>query len=309
MKVLLTGASGFLGKALYPKLIARGDTVYGLSRHPPPSSESFIPLQGDITRWNLGLEELPKGIHSVHHLAAIHRLGGDKDNSIWETNVLGTVNVIDFCLRNNIPRLYFCSTAYTVGEGRNIYEKSKILCEKMVNESGIPHVTIFKPSVVMGTKEYPYPGHFSQFVSIVIKVHQRAELIRRKIEGTLRLPIIEPVFRVRGDPVGKLNLVPVDKVIEGMVELKKEGTYWLTNPHPPSLETLVDWIGEFIMVRMKILPFFEPTPIELMFQRMAPAFEPYLHGDDFPSSLKDCPRTTREFIRQTVTDSLILDKR
>ena len=309
MKVLLTGASGFLGTALTPKLIARGDVVYGLSRHPPAPGKDLIPLQGDITQWNLGLEGIPKGIHSVYHLAAIHKLGEDKDGNIWQTNILGTVNVIDFCLRNKISRLYFCSTAYTVGEGRNIYEKSKILCERLVQASGIPHITIFKPSVVMGTKEYPYPGHFSQFVSAVIRVHKRAELIRGKIEGTLRLPVIEPVFRIEGDPEGKLNLVPVDKVIEAMVGTKNEGTYWLTNPYPPSLATLVDWVGEFIMIRMKILPFFRPTPIELMFQKLIPAFGPYLHGDDFPSDVKDCPRTTREFIHQTIRNSLSLDKR
>ena len=308
MKIVLTGASGFLGKALTSKLIAKGYTVYGLSRHPPASDRNLIPLVGDITKPNLGLNEVPSNLKAVYHLAAIHRLGGDKNGSIWETNVVGTENVIDFCLRNSIPRLYFCSTAYTVDEGRNVYEKSKILCEKMVKGAGIPHVTIFKPSVVMGTKEYPYPGHFSQFISIVIKIHQRAELIRRKIEGTLRLPVLEPVFRVQGNPEGSLNLVPVDEVIGAMAKIRKEGTYWLTNPYPPSLGTLVGWVGEFIMVRMKILPYFKPTPIELAFQKLVPAFEPYLYGDNFPSDLKDCPKITREFIHQTIINLLTIDK-
>ena len=308
MRVLVTGASGFLGKALYPKLIAKGDTVYGLSRHPPEATESLIPLVGDVTKPNLDLDKVPKGLDAVYHLAAIHRLGEDKDGSIWETNVTGTRNVIDFSLKYKIGKLFFCSTAYTVGEGRNIYEKSKILCEQMVKASGIPKVTIFKPSVVMGTKEYPYPGHFSQFISIVIKIHQRAELIRRKIEGTLRLPVIEPVFRMKGDPEGKLNLVPVDKVIEAMAKIRKEGIYWLTSPYPPSLGTLVDWVGEFILVRMKILPSFKPTPIELLFQNLASAFEPYLYGDNFPSDLKDCPKITREFIHQTIVNLLTIDK-
>lgn len=304
MRVLLTGASGFLGTALASKLASKGNTVFGLSRHPPAPGRNLIPLLGDITQPNLGLEEVPKGVHSVYHLAAIHKLGRDKDGDIWRTNVEGTENVIDFCLENKVRRLYFCSTAYTIGEGRNIYEKSKILCEKLVKASGIPHVTIFKPSVVMGTKDYPYPGHFSQFVSIVIKIHQRAELVRRKIEGTLRLPVLEPVFRVKGNPEGRLNLVPVDLVIEAMAGIKKEGTYWLTNPNPPTLGTLVNWVGEFIMVKMKLVPYLKPTPIELLFQRLGSAFEPYLHGDDFPSDLKECPRITREFIHEVVIQSL-----
>jgi len=308
LRILLTGASGFLGRFLTSKLIARGDIVFGLSRHPPKADKRLVPLVGDVVKPNLDLVEVPKGIKAVYHLAAKHRLGDDKDGSIWETNVKGTRNIIDFCVNYNIKRLYFCSTAYTMDDGRNTYEKSKILCEQMVKASGIPKVVVFKPSVVMGTKEYPYPGHFSQFVSLVIKVHQHAELVRRKIEGTLRLPVLEPVFRVKGDPKGKLNLVPVDKVIEAMAKIKKEGTYWLTNPHPPTLEDLVNWVGEFIMVRMKILPQFKPTPIELLFQNLTSAFEPYLYGDDFPSSLKKCPKVTREFIHQTIINFLTIDK-
>ncbi|GAH30494.1 unnamed protein product, partial [marine sediment metagenome] len=56
-----------------------------------------------------GLDEVPEDISAVHHLAAIHRLSEDKDGSIWQTNVEGTQNIIDFCLKHNIPHLYFTS--------------------------------------------------------------------------------------------------------------------------------------------------------------------------------------------------------
>ncbi|GAI57491.1 unnamed protein product, partial [marine sediment metagenome] len=185
----------------------KGHKVYSLSRHPPAPSKNLIPLVGDILKLNLGLDEVPEDISAVHHLAAIHRLSEDKDGSIWQTNVEGTQNIIDFCLKHNIPHLYFTSTAYT--QGRNVYERSKALCETMVRASEIPKVAIFKPPIIMATEEHFYPGHFSQFVALVIKIHQRAEIVRRKIEGTLRLPIIEPVFRLRANPEGKLNLVPI----------------------------------------------------------------------------------------------------
>jgi len=307
MKVLVTGASGFLGSALVSKLVQEGTVVYGLSRHPPAPGKNLIPLEGDIIQPNLELKKVPRDIQALYHLAAIHRLGDDKDGSIWQTNVTGTGNVIDFCIKHNISRLYFCSTAYTIGDGRNTYEKSKIMSEKMVEASGIPKITIFKPSVVMGTKEHPYPGHFSQFVALVIKVHQRAELIRRKIEGVLRLPVIEPVFRVNADPEGKLNLVPVDVIVKSMAQIKEEGTFWLTNPKPPTIGQLFNWIGEFIMVRIETSSVFKPTPIELMFQKMGSAFEPYLWGDNFPSNLKEiCPRINKEFIHETIKNLLTI---
>ncbi|GAI02667.1 unnamed protein product, partial [marine sediment metagenome] len=204
MEILVTGASGFLGTALVERLLMKGHTVYGLSRHPPEAQDNFVPLVGDILESNLGLTPVPyiklPHFDAVHHLAAIHKLSEDRDGSIWKTNIDGTRNVIEFCEKEAITHLLFTSTAYTLG--RNIYEKSKALCERMVTDSRIPRVTIFKPSIIMGTKAHFYPGHFSQFILALIKFHQKADPIRRKIEGTLRLPIFEPVHRVRGNPDG-----------------------------------------------------------------------------------------------------------
>ncbi|MBA7703486.1 hypothetical protein ES703_112272 [subsurface metagenome] len=165
MAILLTGASGFVGQALIPKLLEKGHKVYGLSRHPPAEAENLIPLVGDITEPNLGLKKVPKDIQSLHHLAGIHSLGQDKEGLIWRTNVDGTKNVVDFAEKHNIPHLLFTSTAYT--QGRNVYERSKAFCEWMVKESKIPKVTIFKPSIIMGVEGHFYPGHFAQFVLLL----------------------------------------------------------------------------------------------------------------------------------------------
>lgn len=305
MDILLTGASGFVGEALRPKLIAKGYTVYGLSRHPPAAAKSLIPIVGDITRPNLGLQSVPKAIEAVYHLAGNHRLGEDRDGSIWETNVTGTRKVLEFCAKHRIPHLYFTSTAFTLG--RNTYEKSKILNEQEATEFCCSHsikLTIFKPSIILGTQDYPYPGHFSQFVALLIKLHQRAELIRRKLEGTLRLPVIEPVFRIKGNPEGKINLITVDAVAQAMATIEEEGVYWLTNPRPPTLGQLGEWVGEFIMVRIKFEPDFKPGPLEATFHKMATAFEPYLQGDKFPSNLSNYRPLTKDFIQGIIKRTL-----
>jgi len=301
MAILVTGASGFVGQALLPLLLGQGHKVYGLSRHPPEAREGLVPLVGDITEPDLGLSHVPKDIHAVYHLAGIHRLSEDDSNGlIKRTNIDGTQNVLDFCTQHGIPRLFFTSTAYTLG--RNPYERSKIINEediKRYQRKQALKVTIFKPSVIMGTAEHPYPGHFSQFVSLVIKIHHRAEIIRRKVEGSLRLPVLEPVLRIRGNPDGKLNLVPIDAVAKAIAEIKDEGTFWLTNPDPPSLGDLAKWVSELILVDMRIMPEFTPTPIEITFHKLAAAFQPYLQGDNFPSDISGCP-ITREFIHNTI---------
>ena len=306
MAILVTGGSGFVGSVLTRRLLKKGHRIYSLSRHPPASVENLVPLMGDITQPDLGLEEVPKDIHAIYHLAGIHSLRQeDKDGSIKSTNVDGTQNVLDFCVRHDIPRVFFTSTAYTLE--RNPYGRSKITNEEHIQKyrerQGLK-TTIFKPSIIMGTAEHPYPGHFSQFISLVVRIHQRAELIRRNLEGTLRLPVIEPVFRIKGNPEGKLNLVTVDAVAEAMANIDKEGTFWLTDPNPPTLGQLVEWAGEFIMIDMKIEPDFRPTLIEAQFAKIASSFAPYLEGDNFPSDLESCP-ITREFIHDTIRSSLL----
>lgn len=311
MNVVVTGGTGFLGSVFVDKLLAKGHRVISISRHAPQLRENMVPLVGDITQPNLGLNDgnifaVTGGkIGAFYHLAAIHHLGKDRDSLLWKTNVEGTRNVMGFCTRHVIPHLYFCSTAYTWPV--NPYGMSKIRNEEDIavftEKHGIK-ATIFKPSIIMGTEGHPYPGHFSQFVSLVIKVHQRAELIRRKIEGTLRLPVLEPVFRVRGNPEGKLNLIPVDTVAQAMVDIEEEGTFWLTHPAPPTLGQLAEWLGEVIMVRMKFEPKFKTTPIEATFQKIAAPFAPYLQGDDFRSDLKECLKIDKLFICDTIKRSL-----
>lgn len=300
MSIIVTGGSGFLGTALIDRLTAvHSVTIYDLSRH-PRSDAATIPLVGDITQPDLGIKlPLPGDIDTVFHLAANHDLGLDKKGIIQRTNIEGTRNVVDFCKQHGIEHLYFCSTAYT--QGRNPYEVSKIRCEEIVSKSGIPHVVIFKPSIIMGSETYVYTGHFLQFISLIIKVHKTAEKMRRAFEGTMRLPALRPAFRIPGDPEAHLNLVPVEAVADFMAGKTEDGTYWLTNPNPPKLQEICDWVSEVILVDLKMaIGKFPAMPLEAGIQRYGRAFLPYLWGDNFSSSLDKCEPVDRVFIQRSV---------
>lgn len=290
-------------------MLAKGEIVYSLSRHPVSKEKNLIPLQGDILEINLSLTEVPSDIEAVYHVAGVVNLSRtDKDGSIWETNAVGTENVIDFCRKNKIPHLYYCSTAFSNPNGCNPYEESKAFAEDAVRNSHLLHVTVFKPGIVLGPPDTCHIEHLSQFALLMIRVHKRADLVRRKVEGTLHLPVIEPLFHLRGNPDGKLNVVDIDNVVRAMSILDGDGTYWLTNPAPPTVGEIAAWMGEAALLKVVVAPDFNGTPIEFAFERLSSAFAPYLKGRNFPSDIS-CPIITKETIVNMVLGCLLPDAR
>ncbi len=307
MRILVTGAAGFLGSRLCDRLASQGEQVFALTRREPvvfvrmhrepvmanEKAGSIVPVRGDILEPELGMAESLE-VSAVYHLAADHRLGADPHGEIWNTNTFGTTHVIKWCEDHGLPHLYLCSTAYSEGN-RNPYERSKKLSEDLARcYKG--KLTIFKPSIIMGSGIQ----HFSQFVLAFIRFHRRAEIIRRHLEGTLRLPVIEPVFRLKANPEGRLNLIHVDDVARAMAEIKGEGTYWLTHPHPATLEEITRWVGEFCLVDLKAMPDFKMMPIEMAFHRLASAFVPYLEGEDFRECLWNYNQEAQPVNRESI---------
>ena len=178
--ILITGATGLIGRAVLGDLLAAGDVrrVYALVRDLPTWStiaatlpdhgRSVVPLLGDITRSGLGLHalvrsELAGSVTAIVHLAA--------DTSFSQTleharaiNTAGTAHLLE--LASALPRLRrfaYVSTAFVAGArtGRileqdngtdagwiNAYEQSKYEAEALVRASGCDWV-ILRPSTVI----------------------------------------------------------------------------------------------------------------------------------------------------------------
>jgi nucleoside-diphosphate-sugar epimerase len=181
VNVLVTGASGFLGRAVCAELGERGHDVSALVRRPGSEPPGTTALAGDLVDAGALAAALDRARpECVVHLAAEIASQRDADR-IAEVNVEGTRRLLDACRAAGAPRFVFASTVVT-GDARGAeidedsvlpvetaYGRSKQEGERLVRESGLSSV-IIRPSHVYGpggwyeeefVKRLRQPGRFA----------------------------------------------------------------------------------------------------------------------------------------------------
>ena len=172
MKILITGANGFVGHALIAEAVSRGIEVRGITRVSgdlPMNFENFV--VGDIdgnTNWRNGL----MGCKTVIHLAArAHVVTDSATNPLEEyrkINVQGTLNLARQAVRVGVRRFLFISSIKVNGEATQLehpfkaddtpapldaYGVSKMEAEQglleIAQHSGM-EVVIIRPPLVYG---------------------------------------------------------------------------------------------------------------------------------------------------------------
>jgi dihydroflavonol-4-reductase len=170
-RAFVTGATGFLGRALVERLVGEGRPVTGLAR----SESSATALHGlgvDVVRGHvLDGEALASGMEGcdvVFHVAGVNAFCLPDPSEMFQVNVEGSRTVVAAAARAGVGRLVYTSSAATLGEERGVvgredsahrgwflsqYERSKYEAEKAVLESsreaGIEVVCV-NPSSVQG---------------------------------------------------------------------------------------------------------------------------------------------------------------
>ena len=180
-KVLVTGASGFIGKALGARLKALGREV-----------EPIDSVSGDIAEPETLDKFAQADIAHVFHLAGKTFVpdSWDDPQAFCQTNVLGTVNVLEFCRKKHIPVTYVSAYVYGHPDSLPIAEDSEIrpsnpyaltkrlseeICEFYASAHQLP-VTTIRPFNVFGigqAKHFLIPAIIEQVLGtgkeIVVK--------------------------------------------------------------------------------------------------------------------------------------------
>lgn len=167
MKILVTGACGYKGHVLVPKLIERGYSVVGLDlmwfgnyHHPHPNLTLINGDVRDIDAINLD------GIDAIIHLSSIaNDPCGDLDPKLtWEVSALATMQLADKAKRKGVKRFIYASSGSVYGVKDELqvteelelkpiseYNKTKMVGERvLLSYSDDMVVQIVRPATVCG---------------------------------------------------------------------------------------------------------------------------------------------------------------
>lgn len=157
-KILVTGAGGFIGSNLTDALLKRGDDVTALVQYNARGSWGWLDLYQDDCPANLQvvlgnvtdaeqMSNLSAGNDTILHLAALIGIpySYQAPRSYVQTNVIGTLNLLEAARRHDIPRFIHTSTSEVYGsacytpideahplQGQSPYSASKIGADKLV---------------------------------------------------------------------------------------------------------------------------------------------------------------------------------
>lgn len=137
MKVLIFGGNGFLGKYLVRELISRKFRVTIFDRSFPKgiSKKNFNFIQGDIQNKNKTIKAI-KGHKIVYNFAGISDIGDAMIDPIKTSkiNLLGTLNILEGCIKHKVKRFVFASTIYVFSRQGGFYKASKQSSELFIEE-------------------------------------------------------------------------------------------------------------------------------------------------------------------------------
>lgn len=169
--ILITGAGGFIGSHLCEELARRGNRVRAMVHYRSERSEGWLAELPDVLRERIEIipgdvrdaglvHRLMKGVDVVYHLAALIGIpwSYEAPASYVQTNVQGTLNVLEAARAHGVRRVVHTSTSEVYGTARRVpidedhplqpqspYAASKVAADAMARSF---HASFGLPTVI-----------------------------------------------------------------------------------------------------------------------------------------------------------------
>jgi NADH dehydrogenase len=215
--ILITGASGFLGRSLLKQVVGTVGRVVCLGRERPPEVDGGVEfIEGDLLQPENCRRAL-KGCNAVLHLAAV--TGKQRPEEYFRVNGEGTRVLLDAAKEAGAESFLYVSTIAAKFQNRfpYPYAESKRKAEELVRASGLPW-TIVRPTMIFG------PG----------------SAVQQGLNGLALLPVV-PLF---GDGSVLVQPIFVDDAARVIADVMKSGetrgrTIEIGGPEVLSMEELL----------------------------------------------------------------------
>jgi len=224
MRSLITGANGLIGSHIVGELLNRGESVRAFVKPETdistikPYSRDMEIVCGDI-RDRGGVEKAVRGCDEVYHLAGIHLLW-EKDKWIFnDVNVVGTENVVEESVKNNLKRIIFTSTCDIVGVNQRA--RGELGDERDVTEKVEDAFGPYGRSKILSERAV---RNFSDEIEVVV-VHPSCPIGKNNTLPTEPGRLIESILRenLKGYIERKMNFVHVEDCANGHILAMKNG--------------------------------------------------------------------------------------
>jgi nucleoside-diphosphate-sugar epimerase len=238
LRVLVTGANGFIGRHVCAALHDAGHTVVGLVR-PGPARRvlpNVLVAQGDITV-RRSLEKPLNGCDAVVHLAGAKQ--AVRESTYSRVNTRGSVKLAKAAERAGVARVVFISTIAAQGPARrgyphvsagseaplNAYGRSKLSAEQHMREILGDALIILRPSLVYGADD-PHLLAWARMVRRrIVPMVGQLELSMLHVEDLARATLSALTADATREPLFLSDGVPVrfETLIDRIESLVAEG--------------------------------------------------------------------------------------
>ncbi|MBS3060403.1 MAG: NAD(P)-dependent oxidoreductase [DPANN group archaeon] len=238
MKILITGATGFIGQNLVMALAKKSKhNISVLVRKTGAFPDNVQVILGNLVD-SESLMKATKNIDVIVHLAAYVNIKNRRHSE--QTNIIGLENMLKAAKQNKVRHFIFFSTAVITSEIPGVYTQHKKIGEDLVRRNSLPY-TIIRPSLVYGQYDNK---NFGRMIAL-IKRH--------------------PIVPIVGSGKAKTQPVLVDDLVDvtiKAIEKKPQNkVYFIAGPESITVNEMIKLVANQLGVTRHIIHI--PIPIAL----------------------------------------------